>query len=248
MARTNWHATSLRIVLFTQQAFPTTSDLFTAFVGEAPDSQEDRPKEGVRRQIGNVDNARLQVTINPVMVDFILTPLPLTAENIMGDLSSMSLGEFDAELAKLERRVLTWLPKWETATTRVSLVVQARAPANSNEEAYVILRDNLTSVRVRPGEMTDLFFRVNWKAKTKTVSEGYFNRLSTWCAINLKAMASTQPSNAGVIIQDRYFAQMEVDLNTPAERAEPLPREQIPIIYSELFRLAEKIGEGGEGP
>jgi hypothetical protein len=238
----------MRIALFTQRALPLTTDVFTAFAGEVPDRQEDRPKEGIRRQVGKIENAELIATINPIMVDFVFAPLPLTAENLMGDLSSLSFGELKAELAKFERRILVWLPKWEVPTTRASLVIQARAAAASNEAAYEILRDNLSSVQVRPGEMSDFLFRVNWKAKTKAITEGYFNRLTSWSALNVKMTASSGSSNVGVQIQDRYYAQVEIDINTPAERTEPLLRDKINSIYNEFFQLAVKIAETGEAP
>jgi hypothetical protein len=238
----------LRIALFTQRALPLTTDVFTAFAGEVPDRQEDRPKEGVRRQIGIIDGAELRANITPIMVDFVLTPPPLTAEAALGDLASFSTGELKAELAKFERKTLAWLPKWEVATTRVSLIIQARAAASSKEAAYEILQNNLSSVRVRPKEMEDLFFRVNWKAKTSIIPEGYYNLLNSWTGVKFLTTAQSAPGGPEVALLERHFAQVEMDINTPAERADPLPRDRLGTIYSELFRLAVKVAEAGEGP
>jgi len=247
LAGADWQASSLRIALFTQQALPLTTDVFTAFAGEQPDRQEDRPKEGVRRQIGKIEDAQLSANITPIMVDFVIGPLPQTAENLMGGLS-LTIGELKSELAKFERKVLAWLPKWEVATTRVSLVVQARAPASSTTAAYEILRDNLASVRVRPGEMSDLIFRVNWKAKTSNIPEGYYNRLTTWNALKFTTTAAGGIGAPEVALQEKDFAQVEMDINTPAERAEPLSRDKMNTIYKDLFGLAIKISDAGEGP
>jgi hypothetical protein len=247
LAGADWQASSLRIALFTQQALPLTTDVFTAFAGEQPDRQEDRPKEGVRRQIGRMEDAQLCANITPIMVDFVIGPLPQTAENLMGGVL-LTFGELKSELAKFERKVLAWLPKWEVATTRVSLVVQARAPASSTTAAYEILRDNLSSVRVRPGEMSDFNFRVNWKAKTSNIPEGYYNRLTTWNALKFKITAAGGLGAPEVALQEKDFAQVEMDINTPAERAEPLPRDKLSAIYKDLFELAIKISDTGEGP
>lgn len=246
MANTDWHATSLRMALFPQQALPLTADVFGAFVGAEPDVQEDRPKEGIRRQVGKIDTAQLTATITPVMIDFVLSPLPLTAENVMGDLSSLRIGELKAELAKFEKRILTWLPKWEVPTTRVSLLVQARASASSKEGAYEILKNNLSSVSVNPKEMSDLIYRVNWKAKTELLPEGYFNRLTTWAAINLKVTGSLSQENQ-VTVRDQNFAQVDMDINSPSERTEALPKDKISTIYAEFFHLAANIADSGEG-
>jgi hypothetical protein len=248
LAGADWQTTSLRIALFTQQALPLTADLFTAFAGEAPDRQEDRPKQGVRRQVGIIDGAELSANITPIMIDFTLAPPPVTAEALMGDLSSLSTGEVKSELAKFERRTLSWLPKWEIATTRVSLVIQARAAASSKKAAYEILRSNLKSVRVQPDEMNDLLFRVNWKAKTSTVPEGYYNRLTSWSTVRFMATAQSGPGSPEVSFGEHHFAQVDIDINTPAERFEPLPRDKMGTIYKELFQLAVNVVEAGEGP
>jgi hypothetical protein len=165
----------------------------------------------------------------------------------MGDFP-LSFGELKIELAKFERRILAWLPMWEVPTTRVSLIVQALAPASSSEAAYEILRENLSSVRVRPGEMRDLSFRVNWRTKTKTIAEGYYNRLTTWTALKVRASASSAPGGPEVALPERDFAQVEMDINTPAERAEPLARDKVNTIYEEFFQLAAKIADVGESP
>lgn len=246
MAGANWEATILQIGLFTQKALPLTTDVFTAFVGEFPERQEDRPREGIRRQIGRFDEAELRTTITPVRVDFVFGPAEPTPASLLGGFS-FSVGELRAELAKFERRVLAWLPKWEVATTRVSLVVRARARASSSVDAYRILQENLTSVNVRPGEMSDLIFRVNWRAKTSTIPEGYYNRISTWNAVKLTATAAAQ-GGPEVTVGEQDFADVEIDINTPADRVEPLPREKLGTIYGEFFQLALRLAEAGEGP
>src|SRR3954452_15922717 len=105
-------------------------------------------------------------------------------------------GELKAEMAKFERRLTAWLPKWREPTIRVALIVQARTPAQSVAAAYEILRDNLTSVAVMPGAMSDLIYRVNWKAKTAATVEGYLNRLTTWSALQFRVIANSSPDGA----------------------------------------------------
>jgi hypothetical protein len=232
------------VVLFTQKALPLTTDLFSPFAGETAEQQEDRPKEGIRRQSGPLDGAELRTGLSPILAEFFLGPPPLTADKMLGEFPHTT-GELKAELAKFERRLLQWLPKWEAPTMRVSLVVQARASAVSPINAYEILRDNLTSVAVNPGEMGDFMFRVNWKAKTDSLAEGYLNRLSTWTAVQFRVLAGSA-GGPQVQIATRDFAQVEMDLNTPADRKEPLPRDQLGPIFGELFQLAVEIADHGE--
>jgi hypothetical protein len=96
--------------------------------------------------------------------------------------------------------------------------------------------------------MEDLFFRVNWKAKTSIIPEGYYNLLNSWTGVKFLTTAQSAPGGPEVALLERHFAQVEMDINTPAERADPLPRDRLGTIYSELFRLAVKVAEAGEGP
>src|SRR5258706_15358729 len=76
LAGADWQASTLQLALFTQRALPLNTDVFTAFAGVGPDSQEDRPKEGIRRQLGTLDDSQLQVAVTPVRVDIVLGPPP----------------------------------------------------------------------------------------------------------------------------------------------------------------------------
>jgi hypothetical protein len=243
---THWEAGLFRAVLFTQQALPITTDIFTSFTGQDATRQEDRSKEGVRIQAGEVDDAALQITISPLAVDLIVSNKPVSPQQALGGGLPFTFGELRAELAKFERRIQTWLPKWEKATTRISLVVIARAPSTDRIAAYKILRDNLKSVKVDPQKMSDLIYRVNFQANTQVIPDGFYNRVSTWSAIQIQASASRGPGTPEIALSDLHYAQLEMDINTPGERTEPLPRDKIGTIYKDFFQHAAQIAENGE--
>lgn len=246
MADADWQAATLQLALFTQRALPVNTDVFTAFAGVAPDSQEDRPKEGLRRQIGKIDDSELHIQITPIRVDIVLR-LPPTETPPLGGIQ-VTIGELKAELAKLARMSLEWLPKWDVPTTRLALIVRALARAESTIGAYEILARNLRSVQVRPGEMSDLIFRVNWKAKTSTIPEGYYNRLTTWSTVSIRMTGIAGAAGPEVSLSSNEFASVEMDLNTPAERTTQLPVEKLATIYKDLHQLAVEIADAGERP
>ena len=70
----NWEASQLQAVVFLRKAI-SAADIFTAITGEAPETQEDRPKEGVRVQTGPYLGGSLQVVLNPIRVDVFLSPV-----------------------------------------------------------------------------------------------------------------------------------------------------------------------------
>jgi hypothetical protein len=233
----NWEAASLRLALFTQQAAGPGIDTFTAFAGNSPDSDEDRPKEGTRRQVGPLDNADLQVITTPVRVDIALSVPAIKPEEMLGSFP-ISFGQLDAELAKFETRSLAWVAGWRVPTIRVALLVAARARADTIDGAYEILKDNLRSVNVQPGKMSDLVFRVNWKASTSAFSEGYYNRISNWSAQRVMVNAGGGlPGRLDIQVSQRDFAQMDLDLNTPGERSTALLRGELAPIFKGIIYL-----------
>lgn len=242
MAGADWQASTLLLALFPQRAMPLSTDIFTAFGGSEPDFQEDRPKQATRTQIGALDDAQLRVVISPIRVDIVLTPPPLDAS------VQLAIGELKAQLGKFAKRALDWLPKWDTPTTRLSLVVKAVAWTTSPVAAYELLQQNLSSVHVRPGEMSDMIFRVNWKAKTSTIDEGYYNRLTTWSAQRVALTASTSTPEAGIPLELKDFMHVEMDLNTPGERTTPLSPAKLNTIFKDLHQLAIEIADTGEHP
>jgi hypothetical protein len=243
VAGADWQAHTLQLALFTQRALQLNTDIFAAFSGSVPESQDDRPKQGIRIQSGQFDDAHLRVTITPIRVDIVLGPSP---ELSMGG-AQLTTGELKAELGKFAKPCLEWLPKWEVPTTRLALIVRAVAWATTTIEAYEILARNLTSVRVRPGEMSDLIYRVNWRANTKTLSEGFYNRVTTWSAQKLALSGMLTPGQE-IQLDSKEFAQVEMDLNTPAERTAPLPVDRFTTIFKDLHQLAMEIADVGECP
>jgi hypothetical protein len=234
-----WEGTQLQAVLFLRKALPPI-DIFTALVGVAPDSQEDRPKEGLRIQSGKVDDTLLQVIVNPIRVDIFRTPS--AAGGTMFGVPT--LGEFRMELDKFAQLVIKWLPLCNFPTIRLAVVTQAIAPASSSTEAYAILKENLTSVQVQPGTMRDMFFRVNWRAPTSNMPEGYLNRLTTWSA----GVLTTRTQGSDLLVIEKHFAHREIDVNTPVDHAGELSRDALVPIFDELFRVVAHTGEVGEGP
>lgn len=244
VAAGDWQALQLQAVLFF--AGPAERpDVYSSLTGAAPDSQEDRPKEGLRIQSGKLGDKVLQVLINPVRLDIYLGA-PAPTEVQLG-MPPPTFGKFDAELSSFAEMVNRWLPRCQIATSRLALVTKALAPAESGEAAYEILKANLSSVKVET-TMKDLLFRVNWKAETKLMPEGYLNRLTTWSALMFNLTAGPPADPGRKVFGTRFYAQREIDVNTPAEHAEQLPPDQLAPIFEELVRVVAETAATGETP
>lgn len=242
MPRGQWGANQLQAVLFLKKALPPI-DIYSALTGNPPDTQEDRPKEGVRMQVGSPSNDRLlQVISGPVRLD-IVESCVIGADVLSG--AGPTFGDFNSEIEKFVTMISQWLPQFSFPVLRLALVAKALAPADTPEDAYEILKDNLSSVQVRPGQMRDLLFRVNWRASTESMPERYLNRLTTWTALRFGARASI-PGGPEFAAVEMHYAQREIDVSTPIEHAEELPHEALLPIFEELFHLVIQTAEVGE--
>jgi hypothetical protein len=239
----NWEASQLQAVVFLRKAVSPT-DFFSAITGEAPDTQEDRLKEGVRVQTGLFLGGSLQVVFNPIRVDVILSPI-LGPEILLAG-ASQTLGNFVSTIEAFASVIRNWLPACKLPASRLALVAKALAPAESTIAAYQILKDNLTSVIVEPGKMQDLMFRVNWRVESARTEEGYLNRLTTWGAVTTKIQTGTASAVPLIQIGERHCAYREIDVNTPAEHPEELPSDQLVPIFNELLEVVLSTAKGGE--
>jgi hypothetical protein len=238
-----WEARQLQAVVFLRKA-TTATDIFSQLVGAAPEIQQERPKEATRVESGPFSGGLLQVTVSPIRVDIVLSPI-VGPDALLG--SSQTLGEFYAELNNFASIIRKWLPGCGLPALRLALVAQAFAPADSPTSAYEILKDNLTSVTVQPGKMRDLWFRVNWPFRSDLTEEKYLNRLTTWASVTISTRGGT-PGGPIMTMVEKYYAYREIDVNSPAEHSDELPAEQMVPIFDEICRVILATAETGERP
>lgn len=212
-------------------------------MGVEPDTSEDRPKEGIRRQTGLVNDVYVQVGVSPLRLDVTVSPpAPVATPDI--DSMQIALGPFVPELHKFSDVVSKWIDKVSTPIVRMSFIGAAIVEAASREDAYAVLAANVKTAAISP-KMEDLIYRVNWKAPSNTVSEGYLNRLLTWTSFRLNVAHGFDPQGA-MHVASRNFARLDLDINTAADRRDALPRADMSKILAEMFELAIDAVERGE--
>jgi hypothetical protein len=240
---TPWTAHVLQVALFSNTIFPAGENYFSALLGVEPDTSEDRPKEGTRTQAGAVNGTQVQIGVTPLRLDIVFSP---PAQPVSLDLEAIrtSFGPFVPELRKFAKAILNWIDCINTPLVRVAFIGAAVVETASREEAYGVIGQNLKSLVVSP-QMHDLFYRVNWRAHASTLPEGFINRLTTWSSFRLDMSAGFTPA-AAIKVGSKNFARLDLDINTPAERRDPLPRAEVPKLLSEIFELAIDVAEHGE--
>lgn len=230
-----WEALTTRFILFLAQPLPPTIDLWRLIAEAEPEVDENRPREGLRRQIGPLGDRILEVSISAVRVDIALVP---SVELHVGGGFGATLGEFESAMNALHGPLLRVLANFPAIFSRLAFNGGALTRTGSVDESYRVLAQLCRSVEVRP-EMRDFQFRVNWQKQSGRPGVGYYNRLTTFSALSVMAEFATSPSAPRSALQNHY-ALMDLDVNTPADRRGAFAPEAIGTIFEDLLALVRQ--------
>src|SRR5260370_32122619 len=118
-----WNAQLLRLTLFVRTPIDG-SGLWQAVVGTEPDIDEHRPREGVRRQAGQVGDATLEMGMAVNRLDWAMGPAPQFP--VSGPDSH--LGEPLAALEVFDKLLVPWLSLVEMPILRIAFGLFAVLP------------------------------------------------------------------------------------------------------------------------
>lgn len=238
----HWEANTIRLILFPTLPASTSLDWWRLIAQSDPDSEESRPREGIRRALGRFKNQWLEVVVTPIRVDIVYTAGQQIEPN--GAIRP-NHANFTEALDDLLGPFLKALSAADIDLSRVALAGGALTPTNSVDESYEKLARLCRSATVEPG-MRDFLFRVNWKQKTDIADVVEFNRLTAFSALSISAGYAVNPAAPLVRGEASHYALMDIDINTPVERTSPLPRSSLALIYSEMRALMLENLEFGE--
>jgi len=244
-----WEAESLRLTVFPFPASPVENPgWWETLVGQPPEVEVTRPRQGARREEGAFETGRLVLETSPIRIDLQLIPSP-TLE--AGPVGFLTIGKFSEILRPFAAVTIRWL-NLDSAPQiqRVAFGAVLLSPADSRRSGYSQLAAYLPSVNIEPDHATDLLYQINRPRDSTTgIPNPRINRLSKWSVASISA--------GGIVVEPtqityqeaprQYFAcRLEVDVNT-AQR-QPLPREKLPGIFEELMELGKEIVREGDIP
>jgi hypothetical protein len=234
----DWEAQVLRVSIFLRSAFDASA-IWQDLVGQKPDVDDLRPREGRRIQNGNWKDAILEVQVIPARIDIVWTASP-SAEG------TISFGEFNSRATEFLGLILPWLNKAPIECVRLAFGAVVVQHAKNREEAYEILGRFLPSVKVDAANLRELMYRIN-RPVSSSLIEGHINRLTTWASMAIRLMTA---SGAGVQFQnvENHFARLECDVSSSELRSEPIPNEKLGAVLSKFVDLARENIEKGELP
>lgn len=238
-----WQSGHTRIVIFTTRPLPSNFNLWREIAQADPEIEDSRPREGIARSTGPYLNGALEVVVAPGRVDLGYIAVP-TIDPSGGKPVDIFLPDARAAILAMQKVASKILPSFPAPVVRLSIVAGCVTETASVEDSYKVLSTITTSLSIDP-RMRDLSFRVNWKAKPSVEIGDYLNRITTFSAISLNATAGSAPDGPKFQFDDRHFASMELDINTPGGRQEPFESRELVAIFDNLANLAiENLAHG----
>jgi hypothetical protein len=235
-----WQAESLRLTAFPTPGYPTTPrSWWIDILGEPPEKKSERPKEGVLTEEGPFEGGRLLLGIAPFRIDWIFTASDPT----------QTIGPFSQALDAFLLPTRKWLQQ-APSLLRMAFGPVFVNPVNSREEGYRRISQVLPAIAIDPEGSSDFLYQINRRRTSTVLPDLRINRVSKWSvrALALSQLRLSQLGQPLSLTSDPvlFRCRLELDVNTPQENENPLPKDKLGEVYQELVDLALEIAEKGD--
>lgn len=242
---TPWSAERMRLTVF---RFPGTdfdaAAAWTTFAGHEPEEISRKPSAGSSSAVGPFGAGRLMIECDPLRIHFIYAPAPPNEKGI-----ALDLGPMDEQIANFVSSAKKWLPS-APPSLRIAYGLVLVRPVRSRQEGYVELSGYLPNVRIDPEHSSDLSYQINRPRGSNVLGNEKINRLSKWSVgllvVDALAMSASREGGRRERLSEEHKCRVELDINTIAERVEPLPQDRLVAVFEELVALAVEIAEKGD--
>jgi hypothetical protein len=237
-----WQAQILRLTAFLARPLDpdVAGTLWTSAADSPPEVDENRPREGIRRQSGPFEDGQLEITASPIRIDWHMTPR-VDPNN-----------EPPAYFATFERAMevfgssgARWLRAASSSVPRLAVGAVLLMPVSDKVAAYRKLGGMLRAVRVDAVRSSELFYQINWPQQSGAMPAVTLNRITKWSALVLRHV-SLQFGTASTVGSENHYCRLECDNSTALEHVEPFEPAQLDELFRELCELAIGNVQNGE--
>jgi len=152
-------------------------------------------------------------------------------------------------LDRFDRILRKWLNE-DRLFQRLALGVVVLAPVTDRLEGYRAVQPYLPAVKLSPETSSDFQYQIN-RPRISTVVTGLkVNRLSHWSVAVQRQIGfvGTLQGLHQAEAFETYACRAALDVNSDADRTEPLPREHVSNLWQEFEGLAIELANGGDVP
>jgi hypothetical protein len=242
--KNNWLSETLRLTAFvTEQA--DMAQWWKMVTGDEPDNRLSQPKAGILHEEGSYKEGHLVLDVQPKRVDWVFIP---AFEKHTASPFAEELKPYESAKAVFLQIAKAWFKNApEISRIAFGAMLDIQVPDRIN--GYQVLAKYLHKVQIDVEESIDLFYQINRRRNSKNIPGLALNRLSKWGVAQVEiGQASGQSREIVLKKTERFFARVELDINTLPEYRETIPQEKLSVIFDELVSLADEIAEKGDIP
>ena len=240
-----WSAERIRLTVF---RYPGTdfdaAAAWSAFAGHDPEEMSQKPAAGSSSAVGPFGVGRLVIDCDPVRVHFIYAPVPPGERGV-----ALDLGPMEEQVGVFVEAAKGWL-SGALPSLRIAYGLVLVKPVGSRRDGYLELARYLPAVQIDPESSSDFSYQINRPRNSNALAGEKVNRLSKWSVgllvVDAIAMSASRQGGRRERVTEEHKCRVELDMNTSAERTDPLPRDRMIAVFSELVDLAAEIAEKGD--
>lgn len=237
-----WHAEKVRVTAFlTPGGELPDRGVWEQVVGEPPEKTTEQPRVGLVQCEGAFERGILALKLQLQKLDWIYVVAP---NRVGTDVPRLPvIGPASEAFDDLLSPIKVWLGSF-SHVQRLAFGATVMQPAENHEQGYEIVDHYLPDVTV-DGQSSDLRYRVNWKRESNVLDNTYVNRLSSWSVARVRLIGISGAGVQEIAGADTFACNLELDINTPAERDQEIPSDRLVPMLDELVLLAKEIMESG---
>jgi hypothetical protein len=244
-----WLVQNLRLTLFLQRPLEGIDQIWASAIGETPESDENRPRDGFRRITLGMNESVIELQVTAARADLLIGPMPIDPAALSQGMTPRGdFGSAADQFPRFDDIVGKFLAAAKPQALRIAVGVALAVPTSDRLEAYSFFPKLVQSLRVDASAVREVFYRVNRPAQSSVVAALELNRITAWHSLIMRMAVASAPIAAPATLIERHFFRLEIDNSTPADRTSLLENPTLGAIFRELVNLAKQNAEFGECP
>ena len=237
-----WLLDELRFTVFPVSAFKSGEGMWKERVGEEPEQELSRPRDGTFRAEGPFIEDRLLLHIDQSSVHWIYHKNPPEADT---EPAELMIGEFPEAARPLKELVGSWLHSCPPLK-RIAWGLQLTKLAKSRGHGFEIASEYLKNVKIDRNNSFDFLYQINRRRRSESgVPKLEINRLNSWRVIQRVSGGAKWVAGEAVA---SHLCSLTLDVNTSHEYLGPFPPDKLEAVQEELFEAACDIAVHGDIP
>jgi len=233
-----WQLLNARLTCFVTPDAILPSALWQEVVGDEPEHSIKQRALSLTSDSGRFADGTLTLNILPSRIDWVYEAVGIRADG--GGPALM--GPFPTAAEPLVEIGCRWAAMASFPhTSRIALGVTLVSPVSDRETGYLELANFVDGVP-DAAEASDFHYQVNYPRPSRAGVEGLLiNRLAKW-SVNAFRLGILGPGGMTTSIGEiKTHLNLELDINTSADREAPIPKENVESVINDLLEGAREI-------